>query len=76
MKNKNPYIEMKMQNLMKNIKRKIKERGYTQKTFSQVIGVSATTFSKWILRKSSPTADKLVKIAKALNCSIESLIND
>lgn len=76
MKTKNPEIEKILVKMMKNIKLKMKEKGFTQTSFSQALGVTPQTVSKWLSRKSSPKANQLIKVATLLNCKIESLIND
>lgn len=58
-----------MQGLMPNLRR----AGMSQAELARRIGVSKTSVSQWIRGGMSPQAELLPKIAKELDCSIDSL---
>ena len=58
-----------LQGLAPNLRR----AGMTQAELARRIGVSKTSVSQWIRGGMSPQADLLPKIAKELDCSIDSL---
>ncbi|WP_196593861.1 helix-turn-helix transcriptional regulator [Pectinatus sottacetonis] len=47
--------------------------GLTQKQLANMIGVDRTTVGKWELGISIPRVNKLLILAKILNCSIEDI---
>ncbi|MDQ0204956.1 helix-turn-helix transcriptional regulator [Pectinatus haikarae] len=47
--------------------------GFTQKQLADKIGVDRTTVGKWELGISIPRVEKLLMLAKILNCSIEDI---
>ena len=49
-------------------------KGLTDYQVAKASGVQQSTFSDWKHGRSKPKADKLVKIAAALGCSIMDLI--
>ena len=49
------------------------ERGMTNADVSRLTGISAATLSQWKSGQYIPKAEKLVKIANALNCSVSIL---
>lgn len=59
-----------MENKLKEI---MKEQGRTQKWLSQTVGVSETTMSSIINKKSTPTLQVAMKISKALGKSVEDI---
>jgi len=50
------------------------EKGLTQQKLADVIGVKQQHIQRWESGKFKPKTDKLVLIAKALNCEITDLI--
>lgn len=46
----------------------------TQKQLADALCVDRTTITKWETGKSLPRADKLIKLAALLECSIEQLL--
>ena len=50
------------------------ENGLTQTEFAEKIGVSLGTVTGWERAKYTPTADKIVPIADALNVSVEEVV--
>lgn len=50
-----------------------KKKGYTQIDLADRLNVSQQTIAAWETGKSSPTADKLPKLAKVLGCRIDDL---
>lgn len=51
-----------------------KERGLTQQTLADRVGVHVTQLRRYEAGSSAPNLDVLVRIAKALNVSIDSLV--
>lgn len=49
------------------------EKGMTNADVSRLTGISAATLSQWKSGQYIPKAEKLVKIADALNCSVSIL---
>ncbi|WP_196603405.1 helix-turn-helix transcriptional regulator [Pectinatus haikarae] len=47
--------------------------GFTQKQLADKIGVDRATVGKWELGISIPRVEKLLMLAKILNCSIEDI---
>ncbi len=56
---------------MNIIEEKRVRMGLTQKDLAEIIGVDRTTVGKWELGRSIPRVEKLLALAKTLNCSIE-----
>lgn len=50
-----------------------KKAGMTQLKLSEFLNVDRSTVAKWESGEAKPTADKLPKIAKILNCKIDDL---
>lgn len=50
-----------------------KKAGMTQEQLSEKLGINRTTVTMWELGKSVPRPDKLAKLAKILQCSIDDL---
>ena len=57
-----------------NIKSLLKEKKITQKQFSVQLGLPERTIEIWIGRNTIPDAITSVKIAKALNTTVEFLV--
>lgn len=53
-----------------------KENNYTQEQLADVLGVSRQSVSKWESDISYPETDKLIKISKIFNCSLDYLLKD
>ena len=51
-----------------------KEKGYTQESFGELLGVTRQSVSKWESDISFPETDKLITISKLFNCSIDYLL--
>lgn len=56
---------------MNIIEEKRVRMGLTQKDLAEIIGVDRTTVGKWELGRSIPRVEKLLALAKTLDCSIE-----
>lgn len=74
LKNKN-YNKLVI-NFIKNIKTKMIEFDYTLSEFAKKIAVSKNTLKSWLSLKSLPRKTKIIAIADAFECSVESLLND
>lgn len=48
--------------------------GLTQLQLSEQLGVPQSTIASWETDRALPRADKLIDIAKLLNCTIEELL--
>lgn len=51
-----------------------KKKDLTQMQLAQLLGVDRSTVAKWETGEALPTADKLPRIAKILDCSIDDLL--
>lgn len=52
----------------------MKEKGMSQKEFSDKTGISQSTVSDWKRRKTNPAADKLIVICEVLQMSADELL--
>ena len=57
------------------IARKRMERGLTQGQLAKMVGCLSKDISRWETGAVTPRADALVKIAAALECTIDEIIN-
>ena len=55
--------------ISENIFRIMNERHFSQKEFSQLIGVPESTISDWKRKGKTPNADKIMDICKALDAN-------
>ena len=53
-----------------------KSANLTQNAIAKRLGVERTTICMWENKKSSPTAQMLVKLAQVLNCTIDELLKE
>ena len=53
-----------------------KEYNYTQEQLADILGVSRQSISKWESDIAYPETDKLVKIGKLFECSMDYLLNE
>lgn len=53
-----------------------KEYNYTQEQLADILGVSRQTVSKWESDIAYPETDKLIKIGKLFECSMDYLLNE
>ena len=53
-----------------------KEQNLTQEQFAEILNVSRQSVSKWELNTTYPDTDKLIKISKLFNCSLDFLLKD
>lgn len=58
------------------VKEMRKKRGLTQKQLAELLGVKQSNISRWESGVYLPNAATLKKMADALNCRIDDLIND
>lgn len=52
----------------------LEQKGIQQIDFSARTGIAQSTIADWKRRKTNPSADKILKIAKALDVSVEYLL--
>lgn len=52
------------------------KKGITQEQLSELLGVSRQSVSKWETDISFPETDKLIKLSKLFECSIDFLLNE
>lgn len=52
----------------------LKAKGIKTADVTRMTGISSTVFSEWKKGKSKPNADKLIKIAKCLDTTVEYLV--
>lgn len=53
-----------------------KKKGITQEQLSELVGVSRQSVSRWEMDAAFPETDKLIKLSKLFECSIDYLLND
>jgi len=53
-----------------------KEYNYTQEQLANILGVSRQSISKWESNNAYPETDKLVKMGKLFECSMDYLLNE
>ena len=53
-----------------------KEQNLTQEQFAQLMDVSRQSVSKWELNTAYPDTEKLIKMCKLFNCSLDYLLKD
>ena len=53
-----------------------KEYNYTQEQLADILGVSRQSISKWESDIAYPETDKLIKMGKLFECSIDYLLNE
>lgn len=53
-----------------------KENNYTQEQLADVLGVSRQAISKWESNITYPETEKLIRISKLFNCSLDYLLKD
>lgn len=57
-----------------NLKNQIEKSKYSQKEFSEIVGVKPAAVSQWINGKNSPDIETIAKICDALNIRFSDLI--
>lgn len=62
--------------MLLNIRKRRLERGITQTSLAKNINENQQTVSMWETGENTPRADKLPKLAAALNCSIDDLFTE
>ncbi len=62
--------------ISEKILNELKEKGMSQKTFSERTGISQSTISDWKRRKINPAVDKIVSICQALEITPNDLFSD
>lgn len=53
-----------------------KQKNVTQAELANRLGVDRSTVACWEIGKSKPTADKLVKVADVLGCTVDELLRE
>ena len=53
-----------------------KENNYTQEQLADILGVSHQSISKWESDIAYPETDKLIKMGKLFECSMDYLLNE
>lgn len=53
-----------------------KDNNVTQEQFAELLKVSRQSVSKWELNQVYPDTDKLIRISKLFNCSLDYLLKD
>ena len=53
-----------------------KKNGMTQEDLAEVLGVSRQSVSRWEMDVAFPETDKLIRLGKLFECSIDFLLND
>ena len=62
--------------LGEKIAKQRKELNYTQEQLADILGVSRQSISKWESDIAYPETDKLVKMGKLFECSMDYLLNE
>lgn len=58
------------------IKKVRESKNMTQTELAYKLGISRTTISMWETGDSLPRADKLIKLAEILNCTVDELLKN
>lgn len=53
-----------------------KRKGITQERLSEILGVSRQSVSRWEMDAAFPETEKLIKLSKLLECSVDFLLNE
>lgn len=53
-----------------------KKKGMTQEELAEALQVSRQSVSRWEMDAAFPETDKLIKLSKLFECSIDFLLND
>ncbi len=53
-----------------------KKKGFTQEQLAEVLGVSRQSVSRWEMDVAFPETEKLIKLSRLLECSIDFLLNE
>lgn len=53
-----------------------RKKDITQEELAQLVGVGHSAVAKWETGKCKPTADKLVKVADVLGCTVDELLRE
>ncbi|MCH5265483.1 MAG: helix-turn-helix transcriptional regulator [Lachnospiraceae bacterium] len=53
-----------------------KKKGMTQEGLAETLKVSRQSVSRWEMGAAFPETDKLIKLSKLFDCSIDFLLND
>ena len=61
---------------MNNLKLLRKNKNFSQIQLASELGVSQQAVAKWEPGKSTPRTEKLIQLAKILNCTVDELISD
>lgn len=62
-----------MSDFKNNIRELLEKKGITQKELANLIGVTETAMSRYVNGNRIPKATTCIKIAKALDCTVEEL---
>ncbi|MBQ8827853.1 MAG: helix-turn-helix transcriptional regulator [Clostridia bacterium] len=62
--------------LGEKIAKQRKENNYTQEQLAEILGVSRQSVSKWESDIAYPETDKLIRLGKLFECSMDYLLND
>ena len=68
------FTEYRIDLFPENLKKAIKEKGFTQTGLAKQANLPFETVSKWVRGKSFPRLDSLVLIANVLEISIDELL--
>ena len=60
--------------LSKQIKKQLEKNNMSQRELAEKTGITEVTISRYVSSERVPKATKIVKIAKALNCSCDYLL--
>ena len=69
-------IRRKTMTLGEKLSKLRKEYNYTQEQLADILGVSRQSISKWESDIAYPETDKLIKLGKLFECSMDYLLND
>ena len=57
------------------IKQKREQLGLKQAELASIMNVTQTSIAKWETEQAIPSIDKLIKLAKIFNCTIDELLS-
>jgi len=59
-----------------NLKQIRKSSGLTQEALAEALNVARSTVAMWEIGVSKPRADKLIALAKLLDCTVDDLLKE
>ncbi|MBR2133458.1 MAG: helix-turn-helix transcriptional regulator [Eubacterium sp.] len=69
------YLSQSRNTFGDNLRKLRKEKGLTQQQLSDIVGIKRSAYAYYEIDKSEPSIATLLKIANALNVSVDEIVN-